>query len=197
LTSPEDTPAARRVGIGGRIVYLLPLVLFAAVAGWFLAQLWHEDHSYTDSHIPPSALIGRPAPPVDLPPLYDGAPRLTSADLRGGGPVLVNFFASWCIPCRAEQPLLMDLARQQGVTLHGIAYKDEPAKARAFLAAAGNPFSRIGVDRDGRLAIDFGLTGVPETYVIDAQGRVRYRAGPINPEMLEKDILPLLRTLKP
>jgi cytochrome c biogenesis protein CcmG/thiol:disulfide interchange protein DsbE len=179
-----------------RLIYIVPALVFLVIAGYFVAKLVHtRDTAFRDQSIPPSALVGRPAPVIDLPPLYDGAPRLTSADL-GGKPVVINFFASWCVPCRGEQPLLMRLAREEGVTLHGIAYKDDPAKARAFLDDAGNPFAKTGVDREGRLAIDFGLTGVPETYVIDKEGKVRLRAGPINAELLEKDILPLLKALQ-
>jgi cytochrome c biogenesis protein CcmG, thiol:disulfide interchange protein DsbE len=179
-----------------RLLYLVPALVFAAVAVYFVLQLRHtQDTNFRDQSIPPSALIGKPAPAFDLPPLYDGAPRLASTDL--GGPAVINFFASWCVPCRVEQPLLMRLARDGGVPLHGIAYKDEPAKARDFLDDVGNPFGRIGVDPKGRLGVDFGITGVPETYVIDKEGRVRYRAGPINEALLEKDLLPLLKTLQP
>jgi cytochrome c biogenesis protein CcmG/thiol:disulfide interchange protein DsbE len=178
-----------------RLIYIVPVLVFLVVAGYFVAKLVHtSDTAFRDQSIPPSALIGRPAPTFDLAPLYDGAPRLASAADLGGKPVVINFFASWCVPCRGEQPLLMRLAKD-GVAIHGIAYKDEPAAARRFLDEVGNPFGKIGLDREGRLAIDFGLTGVPETYVIDKDGKVRLRAGPINEALLENDILPLLKTL--
>jgi cytochrome c biogenesis protein CcmG/thiol:disulfide interchange protein DsbE len=178
-----------------RLVYILPVLVFAAVAAYFVMQLRHEQEtSFRDSSIPPSALIGKAAPPIDLPPLEDGAAKLTSEDFKAG-PVVLNFFASWCVPCRVEHPLLARLAKENGVTLHGIAYKDEPEAARAFLRELGNPFAKVGVDRSGRTGIDFGLTGVPETYIIDTQGHVRYRGGPLNREMLERDILPLLKEL--
>lgn len=174
-----------------RLVHILPALVFAVVAAWVLAQLWVG----TPPGVVPSALIDKPAPPVDLPPLYDGEPRLTSADLAAG-PVLVNFFASWCVPCRAEHPLLMRLARDEGVRLLGIAYKDDPQKSRALLEDLGNPYARVAMDRSGRTAIEFGLYGVPETYVIDRQGRIRFRQpGPLDERTVEERILPLVREL--
>jgi cytochrome c biogenesis protein CcmG/thiol:disulfide interchange protein DsbE len=107
--------------------------------------------------------------------------------------VLVNFFASWCAPCIAEHPFLVRLGRQ-GVPLMGIAYKDRPADSVAFLNRYGNPFQRIGVDQPGRVAIDWGLYGVPETYLIDRAGLIRWRwAGPLTDEVLKRDLEPLLR----
>ncbi|MBX6321858.1 MAG: DsbE family thiol:disulfide interchange protein [Rhodospirillaceae bacterium] len=174
-----------------RLLYLLPALVFAVVAGYFLAQLWVGPAP----GVVPSALIDKPAPPIDLPPLYDGDPRLTSADLADG-PVLVNFFASWCVPCRVEHPLLMRLAKEEGVKLFGVSYKDEPAKSRALLEDLGNPYAKVGVDRSGRTAIEFGLYGVPETYVIDRKGRIRFRQpGPLDPATVEERILPLLKEL--
>jgi cytochrome c biogenesis protein CcmG/thiol:disulfide interchange protein DsbE len=107
--------------------------------------------------------------------------------------VLVNFFASWCLPCVAEHPMLVRLSRA-GVPVHGIAYKDKPADALAFLKRHGNPYTRLGVDEPGRVAIDWGVYGVPETYLIDPRGVIRWRyAGPITPETLEQDVSVLLR----
>ena len=131
-----------------------------------------------------------------LPGLYDAAKGLSREDL-GGRLTLVNFFASWCAPCREEHQELMALAQRQGVTLEGIAYKDKPEDARRFLDGLGNPFRRVGVDRDGRTAIDFGVYGVPETYVVDASGRIRYRlVGPLTAEEVEEKILPLIGQIK-
>ena len=108
---------------------------------------------------------------------------------------LVNVFASWCAPCRTEHPQLMRLARD-GVELYGIDYKDEPEAARQWLAGLGNPFARIGVDRGGQVAIDWGVYGVPETFIVDAKGVIRFKqVGPITPEVLNTTILPLVRRL--
>lgn len=143
----------------------------------------------------PSALIGRPVPDFALPPLEDaGVPALTAAELRGlPAPVLVNFWASWCVPCVIEHPQLMRLHRE-GVPVFGIAYKDRPADSLRFLRQHGNPFGRLSKDEVGRVAIDWGVYGVPETYLLDRQGVIRWRwAGPITPEVLEQDLRPLLR----
>ncbi len=144
-----------------------------------------------------SGLVDRAAPPLRLPPL-DGAGRPGLADgLPAGRVALVNFFASWCAPCRAEQKMLMRLAGE-GVTIYGIAYRDRPADARAFLAAEGTPYVRIGVDADGRAARAWGVEegGVPETFVLDREGRLRYRqVGPIMPHQWADTIGPLMKRL--
>jgi cytochrome c biogenesis protein CcmG/thiol:disulfide interchange protein DsbE len=120
---------------------------------------------------------------------------LKTADLHGQV-ALVNVFASWCVPCRVEHPILMRLAEKDGVQIYGINYKDDAVAARRWLDQLGNPFARIGVDGNGRAAIEWGVTGVPETFVIDRDGRVRYRhVGPIQARDLDATILPLLRTL--
>ncbi|MEQ8604814.1 MAG: DsbE family thiol:disulfide interchange protein [Marivibrio sp.] len=176
-----------------RLVYLLPLAVFLGVAGYFAAQLL----SGRDAMEVPSALIDRPAPEFALPPLWDGGEGLSTADLKGGGPAIVNVFASWCVPCRAEHPMLMRLAEETGAPVHGIAYKDDPAASKAFLEELGDPYTKIGVDQNGRVAIDWGVYGVPETYVLDGDGRIRYkRTGPITPRHMEDDILPLLEELR-
>jgi cytochrome c biogenesis protein CcmG/thiol:disulfide interchange protein DsbE len=169
-----------------KLLFLLPVVLFAVLLVAFSIGLTH------DPHLLPSALIDRPAPDFALPGLYDTAEGLSREDL-GGRVTLVNFFASWCAPCREEHPELMALARRPGLTLEGIAYKDKPEASRRFLDGLGNPFRRIGVDRDGVTAIDFGVYGVPETYVVDGSGRIRYRkVGPLTAEDVEQTILPLV-----
>jgi cytochrome c biogenesis protein CcmG/thiol:disulfide interchange protein DsbE len=174
---------------------LAPLGLAAAAGAGFWGMLRGLESGGYDPRGVPSALLGRTPPPFDLPPL-EGAerPALTAADLRDPPrPLLVNFFASWCVPCIAEHPMLVRLERQ-GVPLMGIAYKDRPADALAFLRRHGNPFARIGVDQPGRVAIDWGLYGVPETYLIDRAGLIRWRwAGPLTPEILARDLDALLR----
>jgi cytochrome c biogenesis protein CcmG/thiol:disulfide interchange protein DsbE len=171
-----------------RLLFLVPLVLFAVLAGYFALGLSR------DPSVLPSALIDKPAPEFNLPALGEG-PGLARADLAGGV-ALVNFFASWCSPCRLEHPLLMRLKQEGRVALYGIDYKDKREEARRLLAQLGDPYRRIGFDRDGRTAIDFGVYGVPETYVIDKEGHIRYRqVGPITREDYERRILPLLRQL--
>jgi cytochrome c biogenesis protein CcmG/thiol:disulfide interchange protein DsbE len=171
-----------------RLLFLVPLALFAVLAGYFTLGLSR------DPSVLPSALIDKPAPEFSLPALGEG-PGLAKADLAGRV-TLVNFFASWCAPCRVEHPLLMRLKQEGRVALYGIDYKDRPDEARRLLAQLGDPYGRIGVDRDGRTAIDFGVYGVPETYVIDMDGRIRYRqVGPITREDYARRILPLLKQL--
>ena len=171
-----------------RLVYILPVLLFVVVAGYFFLGLRR------DPGLLPSALIDKPAPAFALPGL-GARPGIASADLSGKV-VLVNFFASWCVPCRVEHPLLMRLAEEGKVTLWGIDYKDKPEDATRLLAQLGDPYGRIGVDESGRTAIDFGVYGVPETYVVDKEGRIRYRqVGPISAETWDRVLLPLVKQL--
>jgi cytochrome c biogenesis protein CcmG, thiol:disulfide interchange protein DsbE len=181
-----------------RLPYLLPLAVFAGIAVYLWIGLGH------DPRILPSALLDKPAPEFNLPPLegrarLDGkqdALPLATKHLATGKPILVNFFASWCGPCQVEHPILNQMATMHGVTIHGINYKDDPARALAFLGRLGDTYDRVGRDQDGRLAIDFGVYGIPETFVIDGKGRVRYRhPGPIDPATAEQ-ILALLESLK-
>lgn len=171
----------------------LPLALFALLAGLFFLRLFAGDASRL-----PSALIGKPAPTFDLPALagLKDVPGLASADLRQGHVSLVNVFASWCGPCRQEHPVLMQLAadealKARGVALYGLSYKDDAANALNFLAEGGNPFARVGVDPAGRTAIDFGVYGVPETFVIRGDGVIAYKfVGPLTPAALATTLLP-------
>lgn len=177
-----------------RLLYLAPAILFAVIAGYFLWGL-NPDRN---PNMLPSVLIDQPAPEFDLPPIAgtDG-PGLASADLRAGEVTLINFFASWCIPCRAEHPLLMDLAARGEVPIYGINYKNKPDEARAWLEQLGDPYGRIGADESGRVGIDWGVTGVPETFVVDREGRIRYRHwGPIDGKAMTETILPLVRELR-
>ena len=173
----------------------LPLLLFAMLAGLF----WYALGSGDPSRLP-SALIGKPVPEFALPPLEGlvaggtPVPGFTAADLAQGEPTVVNVFASWCAECQIEHPLLMTLGETQGVRLFGIDYKDDPASARRFLGRHGNPYSRVGVDPSGRTAIDFGVYGVPETYVVTGDGRIAYRhVGPLTEAAIKDKILPLLQ----
>ena len=170
------------------LLYFLPLVIFcgAGVAFW-----WALDSGRDPSRLP-SALIDRPAPEFALPPIEGvDTPGLASGDLATGEVTLVNVFASWCVPCRAEHPILVRLNKQQGIRLVGINYQDKPEDAARFLEELTNPYSRIGADPQGRVGLDWGLTGVPETFVVDGTGRIRYRhVGPIHSSEVEALILP-------
>jgi cytochrome c biogenesis protein CcmG/thiol:disulfide interchange protein DsbE len=175
--------------VSNRLLFLIPLALFALVGGFLAVGLTRDPGTL------PSALLDKPAPQFSLPPLAGRDNGLATADLSPG-PQLVNVFASWCVPCRVEHPLLMRLS-EEGVTVQGINYKDKPEDAQEFLAELGDPYARIGSDRDGRVGIEWGVYGVPETYVIDRQGRIAYRhVGPLQPRDLERTIRPLLERLR-
>ena len=158
---------------GRRLLFLLPLGVFAAVAIWFAIGLT------LDPGVVPSALIGRPVPAFSLPGLDGEEAALSTADFGGGEAVVVNVFASWCVPCRAEHPYLMRLA-EEGVAVYGINYRNEPADARAWLDRLGNPYRRIGSDIDARASIEWGVYGVQETFVVGPDGTIRYKTvGPV------------------
>ncbi len=149
-----------------RILASLPLAVLGLLA--LLFALFALRH---DPHVQPKALVGKPLPELALPALDDGHVTALS-QVTGGGPVLVNVFASWCGPCEIEAPVLMTL-KARGVRLVGVAYKDAPEKTQAFLDRLGNPYAATLVDRTGRAGIELGVTGVPETYLVDAQGVIR------------------------
>lgn len=179
-----------------RLAFALPLLLFAAVAIWMAVPLIRGD----DPSVLPSALIDRPAPDFDLPALPGVPGGLARSDLEGGdlaGSVrLVNFFASWCVPCLAEHPLLTRLANEEGIPLFGVNYKDQTEDATRWLGRHGNPYALVGADADGRTAIDWGVYGVPETFVVDGAGHIRFRhAGPLTPDIVRDQLLPLLQEL--
>jgi cytochrome c biogenesis protein CcmG/thiol:disulfide interchange protein DsbE len=174
-----------------RIVVLAPLAVFLALAVLFLFRL-----SSGDPSIIPSALIGRPAPQINLPPIagldHDGAPvpGLEAASFKGAVTV-VNVWASWCVPCHDEAPLLLQLAQDNRLRLVGINYKDDPGNARRFLGRYGDPFAAAGADQSGRAAIEWGVYGVPETFVVGRDARIAYKlVGPITPENLVSVLKP-------
>jgi len=185
-TNPDNTAAG--AGWGRRLLFLLPVLGFIGLAVVFALGLGHDPTALK------SAMIDKPAPDFTLPPILEDRPGVARADL-GGKPVLVNFFASWCAPCRIEHATLAGLAAS-GVPIYGIAYKDKPQDARRFLADLGDPYQRIGLDLEGRTAIDFGVYGVPETYILDRDGRIRFRyAGALTDAVLKTEILPRLEAL--
>ena len=166
----------------------LPLAFLVLFAGFFaLAIVQQRDPSRL-----PSVLIGTPLPDFKLAGIALSQRGFSGADIVGR-PAIVNFFASWCLPCRVEQPVLMGLRDQYHVPIFGVNYKDKPEAALAWLKESGNPFAAVGADPDGRLAINMGVAGVPESFVIDRHGNVIYRhAGPVTPNDLRDVILPLL-----
>lgn len=196
MSGTEETVPAKEVKRphnGLRIALaLLPLIVFGLLAGTFYIQL----QSGEDASIVPSALIGKPAPQFTLPAIAglvkDGkqVPGLSTASLKGHV-TLVNVWASWCVPCRAEQPLLMQLSQDKRFDLVAINYKDQPENARAFLDKLGNPFDAVGADTTGETGIKWGVYGVPETYLVSADGTILYkRVGPFTEEAIRKDLMP-------
>jgi cytochrome c biogenesis protein CcmG, thiol:disulfide interchange protein DsbE len=172
-----------------RWIYLLPVLLFAAVLIVFKIGLG------IDTMVLPSPLIDKPAPSFKLPPLADGQPGFSSADLKGHVS-LVNTFASWCAPCRQEHPVLNALAQMKRVAIYGIDYKDRRAAAVAWIKELGDPYTRIGAD-NGRIAIDWGVYGVPESFLVDSAGRIRYKhVGPLTDADVKQTILPLVAKLE-
>jgi cytochrome c biogenesis protein CcmG, thiol:disulfide interchange protein DsbE len=173
-----------------RILYLLPLAAFVAIAIWFAVGLTRDPSKL------PSALLDRPAPEFTLPALAGaGVAGLKADDLRGKV-ALVNVFASWCVPCRVEHPILMRLTREPGITLYGMSYKDKAEDSARFLRELGNPYAAIGHDENGRVGIEWGVYGVPETFIVDRSGRIRHKhVGPISPKDLQETILPLVAEL--
>ena len=171
-------------------LYLLPVVGFvglAAALGWGLTRNPRDI---------PSALIGKSVPEFDLPPVKGRSLGLSSGDLKGEV-ALINVFASWCTACRAEHPLFMELARKGIVPVHGLNYKDAPEAAAKWLDTLGDPYTRTGADRNGRVGIDWGVYGVPETFVVTSDGRIAYKhIGPVRPEDLDGTILPLIEELR-
>lgn len=173
-----------------RLVLLFPAIIFGALAVALYWGLWNKDDRL------PSPLIGRPIPEFALPPIEGRHFGLSSSDLQGRVSI-VNVWASWCVPCRVEMPLLVELAEDDTTPIYGINYKDNADAALGFLAEFGDPYARIGADRAGRVAIDWGVYGLPETFVIDAEGRIAYKhVGPFDRRSLEEDILPVVRRLQ-
>jgi cytochrome c biogenesis protein CcmG, thiol:disulfide interchange protein DsbE len=192
--TPTSGSGPRRRGL-----LLAPALIFAAVVLMFAFALQKGDPSKL-----PSALIGKPAPPLELPPLdglvlADGRPaiELTRQALTKGKVSVVNFWASWCGPCVEEHPLLVKLSGNPDIHLYGINYKDAAVNARRFLGRYGNPFSTVGVDANGRAAIDWGVYGMPETFVVDGQGVITYKhVGPLTPKSFATQLLPAIEAAR-
>jgi len=172
------------------IKYLTPLFLFAILAGFLGVGLKLKPKEV------PSPLIGRPVPKFSLPVLHVPEKQLSSADLKGRVWIL-NVWASWCFSCREEHPLINKLAKQDAVTLIGLNYKDDPLAAKRWLKALGNPYNASIMDQEGRIGIDFGVYGVPETFVIDKKGIIQHKhIGPLTADDISETLLPLVRSLQ-
>ena len=184
-SAPVDRPSGR-----SWFLFLVPIVIFLGIAAGLAVGLTRDPSEV------PSVLIGEPVPEFSLPPVKGRALGLSSADLRGEV-ALVNVFASWCTACRYEHPLFMRLKAEGAVPLHGLNYKDRSDDAAAWLDELGDPYTRTGADLDGRVAIDWGVYGVPETFVVDREGRIRHKhIGPVSREALDETILPLVERLR-
>ena len=185
LTSPRPT-----AGLSRRLAFLLPVAVFGIVALGLAIGLTRNPQ------VIPSALIGEPVPAFALPPVQGRRLGLSNADLKGEVS-LVNVFASWCTACRYEHPLFMRLAQGGVVPIHGLNYKDRPEDAAKWLDDLGDPYTRTGADRDGRVGIEWGVYGVPETFVIGKDGVIVHKhIGPVSADDLEKTILPLIERLR-
>lgn len=170
--------------------FLLPLAVLVVVVGFLGIGLKLNPREV------PSPLIGKAAPPFALPVLHEPGKTVSNTDLKGQV-WLLNVWASWCVTCREEHPVLVELARQKVVPIYGLNYKDKPEDAKAWLKQFGDPYVTSLVDAKGQIGIDYGVYGVPETYVIDREGVIRYKKiGPVTPETVRDKILPLVKQLK-
>ncbi|WP_017966187.1 DsbE family thiol:disulfide interchange protein [Rhizobium leguminosarum] len=190
--TPENTVAKPR-GLSRYALALLPLVVFGGIAATAAKMLYDQDfHGKNIAEIP-SALIGTKAPGLNLPPL-DGAnlPALTDAAIKGKL-TLVNVFASWCLPCREEHPILKELAKDGRLNIVAINYKDQSDNALRFLGELGNPYQAIGIDPNGKAAIDWGVYGIPESYLVGPDGTILYkRVGPFDDISLKEGLFPAI-----
>ena len=179
-----------------RLRFVIPIVAFAALAVVLAFQLGKQDDGH--SRDLPSALLDRPMPDFALPALPGWSAGLTDEDIRAAGVSMLNVFASWCGPCRVEHPIWVEYAkRPDAVPVFGLNYKDPPENATDWLKKLGDPYKQIGADRDGRAGIDWGVYGVPETFVIDREGRIVFKhVGVMTREDLDQKILPLIAKLK-
>ena len=187
MNSEQNTVRTRR------LAFLIPLAGFLVLAGFASLALLATLRGERDMTQLPSAMVGKPAPAVALPDLRDAGGTVSTIDFKGR-PFLVNVFASWCAPCRAEAPALALLSEE--IEIFGIAYKDKPEDTRGFLATYGDPFAGIGIDRDGYAGMRWGVYGVPETFLVDVSGTIILRhAGPIDRRVLDELLRPAIRDL--
>jgi cytochrome c biogenesis protein CcmG/thiol:disulfide interchange protein DsbE len=190
--APDDAGRVRRParGWGSRLLLFGPAAIFLGVIAAFVFGLERDLNTL------PSPLMGKPVPEFSLPPVKGRTLGLATGDLKGEVS-LVNVFASWCLACREEHPVLMRLQAQGDLPLYGLNYKDKPEDGARWLDEMGDPYARTGADLDGKVAIDWGVYGVPETFLVDAQGRIAFKqVGPITPQIVENTILPLAARLR-
>lgn len=189
--SPSRNTAEPQLGKSRRrLLFMLPTLAFGGIGAALVAGLGR------DPRVVPSALVGRPVPKFALPPVQGRTLGLSSANLMGEV-ALVNVFASWCTACLEEHPIFMRLGRGSVIPVHGLNYKDAAGDAAAWLDRHGDPYTRTGADRDGRVGIEWGVYGVPETYVVDRNGRIHHRqVGPLTDEIVATTIMPLIRELR-
>lgn len=196
MTETAEKPKAATGGKKTNWAVFIPGAAFFVLVILFAVIMARPGRDVTEI---PSMLLDKPAPQLTLPGVAgltgpDGAP-VPGFDLSvfDGKPVLVNVWASWCVPCRQEHPLLMEMAKRDGVTIAGLNYKDKTPNALSFLSGLGNPYTQVGADQSGRAAIEWGVYGVPESFVIGADGTVLYKhTGPLTPSAIEQEILPRL-----
>lgn len=193
-TDARPPPAAKR----NLSWVIAPLVIFGALVAVFAFALQTGDPSKL-----PSALIGKPAPATQFAALEGlleagrPVPGFSSTELATGAPSVVNFWASWCVPCAEEQPLLVELQKRTGVALYGVNYKDDPVAARRFLGRYGNPFTAVGTDSAGRGAIEWGVYGMPETFVLSGKGEIVFKhVGPISADSMQSKLIPAIDRAK-
>lgn len=169
---------------------LIPVGILAIIMGFFAVGLTKDPHAL------PTMMIDRPMPDFQLEPLSQDVPLLTQEDVRGHV-TLVNVFGSWCVACAAEHPELMELKSRGAITIYGVDWRDTAFEGRQWLERYGNPYTKVGLDADSRLAINLGVTGAPESFLIDADGRIRYKhIGPITPEVWQGTLLPLIQNIE-
>lgn len=186
IAEAEPTPSSRRFTV------YIPLLAFIALVGLFAYRLYVVDQNPNANSRIPSALINKPVPEFSLPPLAEVPGGGLDTAMLGSGLHVVNIWASWCVPCRAEHPVLMELAKDERFEMSGINYKDTPENARRFIGSLGNPYDRIGADENGRSGIEWGVYGVPETFIVK-DGIIVYKfIGPLSPQTVESDFLPAI-----
>ena len=187
----SESPAPRPSRPLPPVAIVIGVLFFFGLLGLMIYGVMKSGDPQRD--VLPSALIDKPAPAFALPVLHDPQMIVRSEELRGA-PYLLNVWGSWCAACREEHPLLMEMAQTKRIVMHGLAYKDVDAESQQVLIAMGNPYNKVITDPDGKIGIDYGVYGVPETYLIDKAGIIRYKhIGPLTPEVLLTKIVPLLK----
>lgn len=173
-----------------KVRYLLPLTVFVVLVGFLYVGL------HRDPRLIPSPLINKPAPDFKLPTLFDPQQTLSRNDMLGKV-WMFNVWASWCVSCREEHPLLLAFSKANIVPVYGMDYKDKSRDAKEWLKEGGNPYVKVITDKDGRVGMDYGVYGVPETYLIDKKGIIRYKQiGPLTTDVIEKKIIPMVKELR-